>query len=187
MDFDELNPTSAANLSLYFMSILFDEEINDFIEDTLSSEATDEVIAMHKQSMELAEKAQNPSELADAVRKIKDLSGRQLIVKKILNNQQDTLPLLINKFKRSSHDVFIETSVMIFAYCDNEYIDTLLSEYEQIRDEYAKSQFCVVLGFRGRKDCKKFLQKEYERMCDLFDEDENEFEQGPLTALNALR
>ena len=107
------------------------------------------------------------------------------------------MPLLIARFLRSSHDKFIEQATLALGYCEEKYVDEVVDRYEKIRSDYAKAEFCVVLGFRQKKECVGLLRREAERMKKLSRRNHSnntavgralstDYQDGPLIALDVM-
>lgn len=91
------------------------------------------------------------------------------------------MPILIEKFYRNSYEHFIDNAALVLAYCDEKYVDEVLKNYNNIRSELAKCEFCVVLGFRNRKDCIDFLKQEVKNLSH-----DKSYKSGPEVALEEL-
>ena len=70
---------------------------------------------------------------------------------------------------------------MILAYCNEVYVDEIISSYKNICINYSKCQFCVVLGFRKRKDCIDYLKQEVRNL-----NHDKSLSSGPEAALKEL-
>ena len=131
--------------------------------------------------MEKINTADDPADLIDLCRKVKSYRGGDVLVEKILADQKNTMPILIEKFSRSLYDHFIDKAVLILAYCEEVYVDEVLKNYKNIRSDYAKCGFCVVLGYRNRKDCIDFLKQEVKNLGR-----DEKYKTGPEVALEEL-
>lgn len=92
------------------------------------------------------------------------------------------MPLLIARYLRSSHDKFIEQATLALGYCEDKYVDELIEKYEEIRSDYAKAEFCVVLGFSQKKECVNLLRREAKRLSAR----RSEYKDGPLLVLDMI-
>ena len=147
--------------------------------------------------LETVEKESNPEEIINLCRKISYYKAKDALVEKILADQEHTMPLLIARFLRSSHDKFIEQATLALGYCEEKYVDEVVDRYEEIRSDYAKAEFCVVLGFRQKKECVELLRREAERMKKLSRRNHSnntavgralstDYQDGPLIALDVM-
>ena len=184
MKLDKPAQLSAAQIGRFIMSIILNDELQDKLDEITVPMMEDDVLATKAKDMETVNHTDDPAELVNLIRKTRDMGAKRILIKKILANQSETMPLVMKRFLTSVQDLFIETAVLIFAHCDEKYVNEMLSEYEQIRSAYAQSEFCMMLGFRQRKDCISFLQKEYKRMQTI--KSERSLAQGPLVALYDL-
>ncbi len=128
------------------------------------------------------EKTNDQEEVVNLCRKISYYKAKDALVEKILADQEHTMPLLIARYLRSSQDKFIEQATLALGYCDEKYVDELVVKYEEIRSDYAKAEFCVVLGFRQKKECAELLRREAERLSAR----KSEYKDGPLLALDVM-
>lgn len=132
--------------------------------------------------LETVDKESSPEALVDLCRKVSYYKAKDALVEKILADQENTMPLLIARYLRSSHDKFIEQATLAFGYCEDKYVDEVVDKYEEIRSDYAKAEFCVVLGFRQKKECAELLRREVERLSSR----RSEYKDGPLLALDVM-
>lgn len=184
MKLDELDKISAAQIGMFIMRALFNDELQDKITEITTPLMEGDVLATKRRDLAAVNDTDDPADLVNLVRKTKDMEAKRILIKKILANQGETMPLLMKRFHTSVQEIFIETATIVFGYCEEKYVDTMLLEYDQIRSVYAQSEFCMMLGFRNRKDCIPFLKKEYDRMKAM--KSERSIAQGPLSALHEL-
>ncbi len=176
MNLPELGDISMMRLKMFRSGIM-----NEVL-DTVKEKMPDEDMPDETAELELVAATTDPAELINLCRKVKSFRGTDALADKILADQEHTLPSLIEKFYRNSFEHFIDRAVLIFAYCDEMYVDEVLKNYKNIRSDYAKCEFCVVLGFRQRKDCIDFLKQEVKNLSH-----DSSLSSGPKTALNEMR
>lgn len=186
MKLPKLKKISAAVITDYMATALFDGSIEDIIKDVDEKIDLEEMNERLAKDFELINNADNAEKLVDVCRKVSGLESRKVLIEKILENQEETMPLVIKRFLTSTQDNYIEVSAIIFAWCEEKYVDDMLSQYKQIRSPYAQSEFCVSLGIRERKDCVDLLKKEYERLKEIAYKEDESYEQGPLLALHNI-
>ena len=87
--------------------------------------------------LEIVEKTDAPESLVNLCRKVSYYKAKDALVEKILANQENTMPLLIARYLRSSHDKFIEQATLALGYCEEKYVDEVVDRYEEIRSDYA--------------------------------------------------
>lgn len=126
--------------------------------------------------------------LSDELLKLmrKKLSGtnRSLLREKMLEYEQELLPIIKEKCIRNKQDIFIENSLHFFMMSNINCCDWIMETYAQFQSEYLKSMFCLVLGFRGDESMIPFLMEEARRMEKEYP---NEFyDQGPVLAVQEL-
>lgn len=144
--------------------------------------------------LETVENTSCPEEVINLCRKVSYYKAKDALVEKILVDQENTMPLLIARFLRSSHDKFIEQATLALGYCDEKYVDEVVDRYEEIRSDYAKAEFCVVLGFREKKECAELLKREAARLKKVSQSSNTavgraistDYQDGPLLALEVM-
>lgn len=184
MKLDKPSQLSAAQIGRFIMSIILNDELQDKLDEITTPLMESDILATKAKDLEAVNGTDDAVELANLVRKIKDMEAKRILIKKILANQDETMPLIIKRFHTSVQELFIETATIIFGHCEEKYVDEMLTEYDQIRSIYAQSEFCMMLGYRNRIDCIPFLKEEYARMKAM--KSEGSIVQGPLVALNEL-
>lgn len=179
-----LNPTSAYNIACFTLEPEFEDDMFDSFlkieEKTGDSSHLDQIDEEEDQILELTD--------AEAVvkcmrQKIHPLN-RSVLADKALSMWEETMPLILRRFRTSSQDEFIETAFHVFAEADDSIIEPLKELYPDIRSPYAQSMACVVFALHDREEMIPFLLKEYERFQEEYPEEE--YEQGPLLALHQL-
>lgn len=175
---------SYADISLLIMHVIKSDEINDKINELISSELDTETAETKAREIEMVNSTNEPENLVDLCRKVTDFHAKRTLWKKILENQNEAMPFLLKRFYTSSQDKYLETAALVLAYAEEKYIDELLKNYKEIRCEYAKAVFCIVLGFRQKKSCIPFLKSEMKRMEKLHGD--TDYSEAPKAALKAM-
>ncbi len=70
----------------------------------------------------------DPEEVVNLCRKISYYKAKDALVEKILADQENTMPLLIARYLRSSHDKFIEQASLALDYRDEKSVDELVDK-----------------------------------------------------------
>jgi len=151
---------------------------NEYAEKQL--EKSEEDIKLEKVIAE----AVAPEELLKLMRKSTSGLNRSVIREKVLQHEEDMLPLIKEKCMRNGQNEFIENALHVFLHGKTNCCDWIMEAYSEIRSEYLKSLLCLVLGFRGEAELIPFLMKEVERFEKDYPYDS--FEQGPLLAVHEL-
>lgn len=129
-------------------------------------------------------KTTEPNEILKLMRKKLSGSNRSLLREKMLEYEDDLLPMIKEKSIRNKQDVFIENALYFFLRSKDNCCDWIIDTYSQFQSEYLKSLFCLVLGFRGDISMIPFLMEEAERMEKEYP---NEYyDQGPALAVQEL-
>lgn len=110
--------------------------------------------------------------------------NKNILREKILEQEENMIPLIKEKSMTSGQDIFIENALYFFLRCKENCCDWIMEEYSNFRNEYLKSMFCLILGFRGEVELIPFLIKEAERFEKEYPEED--FEQAPILAVQEL-
>jgi hypothetical protein len=102
----------------------------------------------------------------------------------VLEYEDILVPKIIEMLKTSLNNVFIEQSARILPKCRKNYSKELLEILDVIRNPYALSYVCIVLGCIGDEDVIPIIYNKYFELNRDY-KDEN-YAQGPLLALYEL-
>lgn len=91
---------------------------------------------------------------------------------------------MLEMFKTSLNDIFIENTVEILAQTQKDYSEVLLKTLDEIRSPYALSLACITLGFIAGEDAIPVLIKKFNEFKSLYPKEN--YEQGPLYGLIEL-
>jgi hypothetical protein len=130
-------------------------------------------------------KEEDLTELIRWMRRGVNGSAKLLLRKKLLDREQEAVPVLQKMLLTTAISSFIELSLDLFVHCRENNSDWLLKHYEEIRDPYARSTLCMLLGFRGDMGAVPFLMAQVELMEKQWPN--KNYEQGPLLALYELQ
>ena len=179
-----LKEMSAALLTHFKISNDFDNIMDEMLADTgrkIISESRKQTMEMERLRIQ---QTNDPAILVDFARKIVEMPNHRFLIAKILQFEEQTLPILLRRFRTCAVDHFIEIAVSVFVRADKKYARQLREMYSQIRVPYAQAGACLVFGMCDMKEEIPFLLKEYERF-QMTCPDEG-FEQHPLLALYVL-
>lgn len=128
--------------------------------------------------------AQTAEDVINLMRKKFPIDDRLKIIKKAVEMEEETLPLIQKRALTNRQDIFIENTLKYFLHCKTNCCEWILGNYQNFKSEYLKSMLCLVLGFRGEADMIEFLIKEAERL--ERDYPNESFDQGPALAVQEL-
>lgn len=129
-------------------------------------------------------KEEDPDKIIRYLRGKCDNINHIILHKKVLENEEQFLPKIINMIKNTGNDVFIEHASKIIAKCKNNYSKELLEFIDEIRYPYALSLICITLGFIGEEDVIPVMYNKYLDLKKLYPNES--YNQGPLLALYKL-
>ncbi|MGN1113124.1 MAG: hypothetical protein ACI4RP_07965 [Acutalibacteraceae bacterium] len=155
-----------------------DSDINDLISEIIKPSEEDVKI------IEAVNNTTDPQALVNLMRKKVPASSRYQLWAKLIQYEDDVLPLIKRRALTNRQDLFIENTVAFLLRCKTNCCDWIIENYESFLSEYMKSMLCLVLGVRGEKELVPFLINEAKRM--ERDYPEESFDQGPAIAVEEL-
>lgn len=179
-----LEEMSSPAIALFSMEMGFNEKLQSAVQDILDQGLDPERKTQIKAEQEKISQLETGEEVVKFIRNNYDIVNRDRLCKKALTMQAEVMPLLLRRFRTSFQDNLVETAVYILAYAEPEYVDQLITMYPEIRNPYAQSMACVVLGVQKREETLPLLLREYERFMREYPEES--FDQGPLLAIYRL-
>ena len=176
---------SAAMIAYSMITIGQSEELNQMISDTVEKEIDEERKEKIRQERQSIEQADDPAALVEIMRKGHDTLNRNLLCAKVLALHEQTMPLLLRRYRTCTLDYFIDDATVVFATCERKYAEMLREMYAEIRCPFAQACACLVFGMQGMENEIPFLHSEYLRFQK--DYPDETFHQHPLLALYLLR
>lgn len=110
---------------------------------------------------------------------------REALLKKLLKREAEALPEIRRLILKTFNGIAIENCVRFMTRCEENSSAWILQNYEDVREPYARSLLCLVLGFRAGADVIPFLMRQVERFEQQFPD--HSFEQAPILALYEIR
>lgn len=177
---EELSPA----LLRYFTSIISDDW-NATLEEKIYEQRSEGQKVAFDEQREQIEGLQTAETMVSMLRKPLETANARLLVKKIVEKQDEAMPLLLRKYLTSRVSNFIENAVTAFAWADRKYTEELFHHYGEIQSLYAQSEACVAFGLKKLQGIDEFLLGEFHRF-ETEPGAEVYLKQGPLVALNAI-
>lgn len=175
---------SAAAITSYVITEGLTEKLEQPILDIMGSSIDDGRKERIRQERQSIEQTDDPAVLVEIMRKGCDVFNQQLLCTKVLDIHEQTMPLLLRRYRTCALDHFIEAATMALATCERKYVETLREMYGDIRCPYAQACACLVFGMQGMENEIPFLYSEYLRFQN--DYPDETFHQHPLWALYIL-
>lgn len=177
---EELSPA----LLRYFSSIISDDW-NALLEEKVYEQRSEAQKRAFDEQREMIQNLQSVEEMVSMLRKALETANARLLVRKIVEKQDEAMPILLRKYLTSRVSRFIENSVTAFAWADSKYTEELFDRYKEIQSLYAQSEACVAFGLKKMQGIDEFLLREFHRF-ETEPGAEAYLKQGPLVALNAI-
>lgn len=179
-----LNPTSVYNIACFTLEPDFEDNMFKSLAETEEKTGNTSLLDQIDEEEGQIEALSDAEAIVKCMRQKIHPLNRSVLMDKALSMWEETLPLILRRFRTSSQTEFIETAFHVLAEADDSVIEPLKELYPDIRNPYARSMACVVFGLHDREEMIPMLLKEYEQFQK--DYPEEEYEQGPLLALYQL-
>lgn len=111
--------------------------------------------------------------------------AKERVIQKLLEREEEALPEVQRLVARSFSDHAIESCTTYLVRCKTDCSKWIIQQYGKVREPYAQSLLCLVLGFRAKPDAIPFLIEQMERFEKQYPDET--FDQGPLLALYEIR
>lgn len=179
-----LMDVSAAMIAYFSMTARLNGELEQMISETAEKgidEDRKEKIRLERQHIEQTD---DPAALVEFMRKGHDIFNQQLLCTKVLTLHEQTMPLLLKRYRTCMLDHFIDAATIVLATGEKKYARMLREMYADIRCPFAQACACLVFGMQEMEDEIPFLHSEYLRFQN--DYPDETFHQHPLLALYIL-
>ena len=180
---DETSAAMFADFSLV-MDFAEDQKLQEEIERLITPQLPNDRIAAIENTREVITAAQGAEEIVKLMRKELEMPNRTELRKLAVEKQEETVPLILKRFRTSGQDIFIENAMAVLSKSNRSYAEDLLRDYSSIRNAYAQSMACLVFGEQKIEEAIPLLLREYERFKKQYPDES--FDQGPLLALYIL-
>lgn len=168
----------------YFTIRLYENDVENMMMDLSNETLPSSRLEESKKQREDIDQLDSGEAVVRFMRRGCDTVNFAALVNKALTMQDEAFPLILDRFRTTGQDVFVDIAVWALVRGEQVYVDRLKTMYPEIRSLYAQSQACVVFGMRKREDTLPLLLSEYERM--LREDTGEGYCQGPLLVLHLL-
>lgn len=177
----DLSTARMTDISVFTQNM---EEANQLVEELvqeLINEDRKEAIRLERERIEQTE---DPAALVEFMRKGYDPVNQRVLCGKVLAHQEQTMPLVLRRFRTCAVEQFIDAATVVLSLCDKQYAVRLREMYGEIRCPSARARACQVFGAHKMEEEIPFLLREYDRF--RRDYPEKDYCQHPLLALYIL-
>lgn len=186
-DFFTENPLDRLSPA-YFAYIYMLDDVQNMFENKMLGFVEERIPVQRRETIQREKEAIAALSSGEAVvrymRRNFDFVNRSPLCRKALTMQDEVIPLMLQRYRTSMQESFIETAVQILAHADQKYIEDFKALYPDIQPHYAKSTACLVFGVRKQEDMLPLLVSEYQRFHQEYSN--KTLDQGPLVAIYAL-
>ncbi len=175
---------SAAMIAYYTITENLNEKLERMISDTAKTGINEDRKKKIRQERQHIEQTDDPAALVEIMRKGHDVINQRLLCTKVATLHEQTMPLLLRRYRTCALDQFIDAATVVFATCERKYAEMLREMYTDIRCPFAQACACLVFGMQGMEEEIPFLHSEYLRFQKAYPDEA--FHQHPLLALYIL-
>ena len=175
---------SVAALADFQFQILMKEDLNKEVDKISNRMLPANRLTEETETANAIEAVQTPEELLQIMRKSMVFSNLTAMAKKAFAMQEEAMPLIISRYRKTKHIIFIENASKILSNADRKYTEELLECYKDIWLPYAQALGCLLFGYHGLVDTIPLQLSEYERFKRLYPDET--YDQCPLLALSYL-
>ena len=137
------------------------------------------------EQMKRVEEEEDTGKLLRMLRQTQPPVVRKAVREKLLKREMEVLPEIQRMILKAFNDNTIENCVRFMTKCETDCTEWIMRHYDDVREPYACSMLCLVLGFRASTDVIPFLVQQVDAFERQFPD--KSFEQGPLMALYEIR
>ena len=137
------------------------------------------------EQMKRVEEEEDTGKLLRMLRQTQPPVVRNAVREKLLKREMEVLPEIQRMILKAFNDNTIENCVRFMTKCETDCTEWIMRHYDDVREPYARSMLCLVLGFRASTDVIPFLVQQVDAFERQFPD--KSFEQGPLMALYEIR
>ena len=137
------------------------------------------------EQMARVEQEEDTGKLLRMLRQTQPPVVRKAVREKLLKREMEVLPEIQRMILKAFNDNTIENCVRFMTKCGTDCTEWIMRHYDDVREPYARSMLCLVLGFRASTDVIPFLVQQVDAFERQFPD--KSFEQGPLMALYEIR
>ena len=181
-DYFNRHPIKDISAARFEYSMLLHPEVMD-IADEVIPELQTKGLSFPDDSVAVAavEQEDDTARLLRMLRKSLPPKANRLLLEKVLARQEEVLPEIQRMILKAFSDSTIENCTHFLVRCKANCSEWIMQNYEHIREPYARSMLCLVLGFRANTDVIPFLILQVDSFEKQFPD--KSYEQGPLMAL----
>ena len=185
-DYFNRHPVKDFSAARFEYSLLLNPEIED-IAGELIPELQTKGLRFPDNSGEIAavKNAEDTSALLRMLRRGLSPMARKVLLDLLLEREEEALPEIQRMLPKAFNDHTIENCIRFMVKCQANCTEWILQNYSHVREPYARSMLCLVLGFRADADVIPFLLQQVDTFERQFPS--NTFEQAPLIALMEIR
>lgn len=139
----------------------------------------------HAQLIDRIKREEDVSQLLRMIRQSMPPHVKNHLISRLLERKDEALPEIQRLILRTFSSHAIENCVTFMTKCKTDCSNWIIEHYQDVREPYARSMLCLVLGFRSTPEAIPFLIQQMEFFEKRFPDES--FDQAPLMALYEIR
>ncbi len=179
-----LKELSAATIAYSAVTVLTSEGLTQQLIDIVAQCIDTSRKERLQQERQRIEHTDDPAELVELMRKKHDLLNRRMLCDKVIAHQEQTMPLVLKRYRTCALNQFVEAATTTIALGEKKYAQMLREMYGDVCYPYARACACLVFGIQKMEEEIPFLLSEYRHFQQAYPEET--YDQHPLLALYLL-
>jgi len=168
-----------------FIIKLYGSDAEDMINQIAKEDLSEERLVSSEHEAKIIAGLDNAGDVIRYMRKSIDPLNRRAFLNKILLFEEEILPDVIEKIKKSGNDYYIESATQLLSLSENNYSVKLMDIFDDIKNSYAQSMMLVVIGFKGDEEVIPWMFDKYFKYKNS-SYDDGDRAQGALIAFDEL-
>jgi len=182
-DFFARNPVRENSAQRFVYSLLLTPKLEEVAKELLREYGGFNLDGIQAEQAQIAAET-TPDGLLKWLRRGINKANSPFLCERALEFEPELLPAVLDMLVTTGNVYFIENATRILARCKADPTQGLMERFDRMRDEYAKSMMCIVLGFRGGAEIIPWMLERYRGMKARFPKENHS--EGPLLALYEL-
>ena len=185
-DYFNRHPIKDVSAARFEYSMLLHPEVMDIAEEVIPElKAKGLCFPDDSDAIATVEQEEDTARLLRMLRKSLPPTARRILLDKVLAREEEVLPEIQRIILKAFNDGTIENCTRFLVRCQTNCSEWIIQNFMNIREPYARSMLCLVLGFRADTDAIPFLMQQVESFERQFPSET--FDQGPILALSELK
>lgn len=184
-DYFNRHPIKDISAARIEYSLLLQPKIMDLVDEVIPIlKAQGLSFPDNSDAITAVEQEEDTARLLRMLRRGMPPSARRILLDTLLAREEEVLLDIQRMILRAFNSNTIENCTRFLVRCQTNCSEWIMQNYMNIREPYARSMLCLVLGFRATVDAVPFLMQQVEAFEQQFPDES--FEQAPILALSEI-